>query len=108
MKPSDIRKEAKEVSENPVGSRPQDLRSREEVIKERDARHLADEAEYRTGATDLPENDADAPSSVGKERRMREGTPEAKTPDGRPYAESRDDDSYGDKAGTLGGTGGRP
>jgi hypothetical protein len=108
MKPSDDRKEAREVSDKPVGERLQDLRSREEVIKERDARHLADEANYGTDALDVPGSDDDGPSSVGAERRMREGTPKAKTPDGRPYAEDDDPDSYGDKGGTLGGTGGRP
>lgn len=107
MKPSDDR-EAREVSGNPVGRRPQDLRSREEVVKERGARHLAEEAGRRIDALDTPGGESGGPSSVGAERRLREGTPEAKEPDGRPYGKDEDPDSHGGKAGTLGGSGGRP
>lgn len=111
MSPMDERKaakEAREARENPVGERPGDVRRREEVVKERDARHLAEEGNRDTGAIGRPEHATGDTMRTGAERRMREGTPQAKEPDGRPYGEDWEPDSYGDKSGNVGGVGGKP
>lgn len=101
MSGTDSRKEAREVTDNPVGERPQDRRAREEVVKERDARHLAEETKRGTGAIDGASEPA--PDAGGLSSR-RDG-PEAKTPDGKPYGEDWDPDAYGDKATDVGGIG---
>ncbi|HEV7367977.1 hypothetical protein [Arenibaculum sp.] len=101
MNGTDSRKEAREVTDNPIGERPQDQRSREEVVKQRDARHLADEAEQGTGAL---EGGSDTAGGAGGVSTRREG-PEGKTPDGKPYGEDWDPDAYGDKGTNVGGLG---
>ncbi|UEM01619.1 hypothetical protein JL101_016590 [Skermanella rosea] len=100
-------REAREQREKPVGERPQDIRSRTDVIMERDARHLADEQGESASVGGLnPE--PDQAMRTGKERRMEKGASPTLDADGKPYGHDEDPDSTGTKGGTLGGIGGLP
>ena len=96
MSPAD---ERKDIEDNPVGERPQDIRSRTETIKERDAKHLTDEARYGTSGIDDADQPADPPVAPagGAQRRGR-----AQTADGKPYADSQDPDSRSDGVSNTG------
>ncbi|WP_207478894.1 hypothetical protein [Arenibaculum pallidiluteum] len=96
MSPSD---ERREMEDKPVGERPQDVRSRPEVIMERDAKHLADEAEYDTAGIDDADGTADESTRTGSAggRRIK-----AQTPDGKPYADSQDPDGRFDGVSNTG------
>jgi hypothetical protein len=100
-------REAREQRDKPVGERPQDIRSRTDVIMERDANHLADEQGESASVGGLnPE--PDQAMRTGKERRMAEGASPTLDANGKPYGDDEDPDSTGTKAGTLGGIGGLP
>jgi hypothetical protein len=95
--------ERREIDSNPVGQRPQDLRARTDVIKERDAKHLSDvepgvttsiEDADRAGERDMPVG-AGGPNP--ESRRIR-----AQTPDGKPYADAMDPDSQFDGTSNTG------
>ena len=89
-------RDAREQQEKPVGQRPQDIRSRTNVIMERDARHLADEqGESASAGTLNPE--PDEAMRTGKERRMEQGASPTLDADGKPYGHDWDPDSYSTK-----------
>ena len=62
-------REAQEQRNNPVGQRPQDIRSRTDVIMERDAHHLDNQqGEYRLGPGPEP--------GARRNHAYRQGTPD--------------------------------
>src|SRR4051812_529761 len=100
-------REAQEQRNNPVGQRPQDIRSRTDVIMERDAHHL-DNQQGETASVQGLSPEPDETMRTGKERRMEKGASPTLDADGKPYGHDEDPDSTGTKAGTLGGIGGLP
>jgi hypothetical protein len=89
-------RDAKEQQEKPVGQRPQDIRSRTDVIMERDARHLADE-QGESASTGTLNPEPDQAMRTGKERRMEQGASPTLDADGKPYGHDWDPDSYSTK-----------
>jgi len=109
MANDDARDRERAQTEGPVGTRAQDIRSRTDVIAERDAKHLADERGESAPSKGLETNPApDEAMRTGIERRLKEGTPQALDADGKPYGHDEDPDSYGSKGATVGGIGGQP
>jgi hypothetical protein len=100
-------REAKEQRNNPVGQRPQDIRSRTDVIMERDAHHLANQQGESASVGEV-NAEPDEAMRTGKERRMEQGASKTVDADGKPYGHDEDPDSTSTKAGTLGGIGGLP
>jgi hypothetical protein len=92
--------ERKEMEEKPVGERPRDVRSRPEVIMERDAKHLSDEIPGTTTGIgdDEPPGGAVLPSAPASG----EGRIRATTPDGKPYADDQDPDGRYDGVSNTG------
>jgi hypothetical protein len=100
-------REAREQRDKPVGERPQDIRSRTDVIMERDAHHL-DNQQGESASVQGLDPEPDDTIRTGKEERMEKGASPTLDADGKPYGHDEDPDSTGTKAGTLGGIGGLP
>ena len=100
-------REAQEQRNNPVGQRPQDIRSRTDVIMERDAHHL-DNQQGESASVQGLSPEPDEAIRTGKEDRMEKGASPTLDADGKPYGHDEDPDGTGTKAGTLGGIGGLP
>src|SRR3954462_4178336 len=93
---SNADREAKEQRDNPVGQRPQDIRSRTDVIMERDANHLADE-QGESASVGTVNGEPDEAMRTGIERRLEKGSGPTRDADGKPYGHDWDPDSYSSK-----------
>ena len=85
-------REAQEQRNNPVGQRPQDIRSRTDVIMERDAHHL-DNQQGESASVQGLSPEPDETMRTGKEERMEKGASPTLDADGKPYGHDEDPDS---------------